>query len=691
MNSVSASTVPTSNMTISAMWYQAYTVTANSNSGTIATTSGWTGSGTSATKSVAGGSAIGTLPTATRSGYTLKGWYTAASGGTQVTTSTTITAATTIYAQWIQDSITLTNLRDDNVDATNGEAELHNNTYYLNIQVTASDDWTYEVTSGSSLIEAGTYVSNGTTYFHVRQAGASCGDAVIQFTCGSASCTLTVHCMAKVTFDADGGTSVSTIFAQSFTAPSTTKASEALSSKVFSFFMNDGTSTTVSSTTVTSTKQYTFAYWTDGTNKYYAGTSYNLTADLALTAVYTNSTVYSPTTVSVPANPTRSGYSFQGWATNASGSVDSSITAGSTIQATASTTYYYAQWEEVIDTIDIYGDRFNQSRINGKHWAYENSDSFVTLPAGSYIAHLVVLDTPTAVNTNAFAIRTSDDTRIAGGQSTQASGINASGVYEWKFTLSEKQTIGVMTKLAVPYLIRIYNADGTYVWSPSPADSDYLFDDYIVSIQGKQIGIVMGSGNAFPIYVKSNSGTWNVTASTSGVVTTRQDDNVCYVTPAKVGSTRLTFTSGTASCYIDFYISDNTDAWYLIRNSSELSSLLPNYWEVANEVTIENENIPLFAKPTIQVSDSSGVSVAKSAYIFYVPESYNIPLGEISWGDAQYADDPLILAQEPETNRFYLLSLPSSETGSDVTTADVTVEITAENFEGSVKMNLERN
>lgn len=42
----------------------------------------------------------GSLPNATRSGYTFDGWYTAASGGTEVTDSTVISQNTTIYAHW---------------------------------------------------------------------------------------------------------------------------------------------------------------------------------------------------------------------------------------------------------------------------------------------------------------------------------------------------------------------------------------------------------------------------------------------------------------------------------------------------------------------------------------------------------------------------------------------------------------
>ncbi|MBQ6844949.1 MAG: leucine-rich repeat protein, partial [Agathobacter sp.] len=43
---------------------------------------------------------IGTLPTVERAGYTFKGWYTSATGGTKIDENTVITADTTFYAQW---------------------------------------------------------------------------------------------------------------------------------------------------------------------------------------------------------------------------------------------------------------------------------------------------------------------------------------------------------------------------------------------------------------------------------------------------------------------------------------------------------------------------------------------------------------------------------------------------------------
>ena len=69
-----------------------YTVTFNANGGTCST----------ASKSVKYSSTYGTLPTPTRSGYNFDGWYTAASGGTKVSSSTTVTATDnhTLYAHW---------------------------------------------------------------------------------------------------------------------------------------------------------------------------------------------------------------------------------------------------------------------------------------------------------------------------------------------------------------------------------------------------------------------------------------------------------------------------------------------------------------------------------------------------------------------------------------------------------------
>ena len=61
-----------------------YTVTANASGGSISSTTGWTGTGNTATKQVAYNSAYGLLPTIARSGYTFGGWSLLPDGYTQV-------------------------------------------------------------------------------------------------------------------------------------------------------------------------------------------------------------------------------------------------------------------------------------------------------------------------------------------------------------------------------------------------------------------------------------------------------------------------------------------------------------------------------------------------------------------------------------------------------------------------------
>ena len=91
-----------SNHTLFAQWTaNTYTVTFDANGGTTPTP---------ASKSVTFGSAYGTLATTTRTGYTFVGWFTAASGGTQVTTASIVSTASnhTLFAQWTANTYTVT-------------------------------------------------------------------------------------------------------------------------------------------------------------------------------------------------------------------------------------------------------------------------------------------------------------------------------------------------------------------------------------------------------------------------------------------------------------------------------------------------------------------------------------------------------------------------------------------------------
>ena len=60
-----------------------------------------------ASKMLVPGSAVGTLPTSTRTGYAFAGWYTAKSGGTKASSSTKISQAKTFYAHWAAKTYTV--------------------------------------------------------------------------------------------------------------------------------------------------------------------------------------------------------------------------------------------------------------------------------------------------------------------------------------------------------------------------------------------------------------------------------------------------------------------------------------------------------------------------------------------------------------------------------------------------------
>lgn len=93
---ITSSQKVTGNVTYYAHWrLNSYVVTFNANGGTVSPTS----------RTVNYGSQIGTLPTPTRQYHTFLGWYTSATGGSQVYSNTTVRSAMTIYAHWRRDAV----------------------------------------------------------------------------------------------------------------------------------------------------------------------------------------------------------------------------------------------------------------------------------------------------------------------------------------------------------------------------------------------------------------------------------------------------------------------------------------------------------------------------------------------------------------------------------------------------------
>ncbi len=153
----------TQNHTVYAQWkINTYTLTYNNNGGTGCTS-----------KTVTYNSSYGTLCTPTRTGYTFLGWYTAASGGTQITQATTMTSTQnhTVYAQWKANTYTLSYNNNGGTGCTS-KTVTYNSSYGALCTSTRGghifQGW-YTATSGGTQISSSTIFKNDfdtTIYAH---------------------------------------------------------------------------------------------------------------------------------------------------------------------------------------------------------------------------------------------------------------------------------------------------------------------------------------------------------------------------------------------------------------------------------------------------------------------------------------------------------------------------------------------
>lgn len=155
---ISSTTTVTGNVTYYAHWTatkRSYTATFNGNGG-------GTPSPSTITKEY--NTALGTLPTCTRTGYTFLGWYTASSGGTKISTTTVVTKDITYYAQWSINSYTLTfNPNGGTVTPTSKNLEYNSAYGTLPTPTRASDaQYTYTFAGWYTAATGGTQVTAAT-------------------------------------------------------------------------------------------------------------------------------------------------------------------------------------------------------------------------------------------------------------------------------------------------------------------------------------------------------------------------------------------------------------------------------------------------------------------------------------------------------------------------------------------------
>jgi len=180
---VKADTVCKGDLTVYAHWTVVHTVTFDVNGGNALSES---------SIQVAQSEAYGTLPSPERTGYTFDGWYTSASGGTEIKSTDVCSNAITLYAHWSKEQYTIT------FDLNGGEGT-----------APASMSVSYNATYSSLPASPSRTGYNFAGWYTSASGGTKIENTSI---CTSAG-TLYAHWTAKpytLTFDVNGGNALTT-------------------------------------------------------------------------------------------------------------------------------------------------------------------------------------------------------------------------------------------------------------------------------------------------------------------------------------------------------------------------------------------------------------------------------------------------------------------------------------------------
>ena len=330
------------NVWLYATWKaKTYTVTFNANGGSVDPTS----------KSVTYDSTYGSLPTPTWAGHDFKGWFTAASGGTEVTPATKVTAAANhaIYAHWDTNSHNITTAVDSGVGGSvSPSAGTHSYAYGTQVTLVATPNvgWLFKDWKEDGLTE---------TSRTVTVTGPATYTAVF------------TQEIFTVTFDANGGSvdtpSTNVTYDSTYgTLPTPTWTGRKFDGW-YTALPPDGVKET-GSTHVTSNHTL-YAYWT--------AKACTLAFDLNGSGSYDKpsdaTATYGSAMPALSSLPKRTGYAFGGFYDAASGGTQYYAADGTGARPwdkdTETRTTLYAHWtaKEYVFTVDPNGGSFKGSTV----------------------------------------------------------------------------------------------------------------------------------------------------------------------------------------------------------------------------------------------------------------------------------------------------------------------------------------
>ena len=318
----------------------------------------WNGNGGSVTKNgatrVQYNNNVGTLGTASRTGYTFKGWYTAASGGNKISTTTKVTGNVTYYAQWTVNNyyLDLNGLLDGNASGnTSGYGTF--DVYINNNKVaTGVSDYYVQHPYGAKYEIKNVKAATGHTYNGVSSGSASgtigAGNVAVQLKFTTNSYT--------VSWNGNGGSvtkSGATNVKYNNSVGSLGTATRSGYTFLGWFTAASGGSQISTSTKVTGNVTY-YAHWR--ANNYTV--SWNASGGSVSPA---SSTLTAGSKLGTLPTPIRLGFKFTGWYTAASGGNQINENTIPTGNVT-----YYAHWDKYC--LQDYLDSPANKRPNGNNY-----------------------------------------------------------------------------------------------------------------------------------------------------------------------------------------------------------------------------------------------------------------------------------------------------------------------------------
>jgi uncharacterized repeat protein (TIGR02543 family) len=474
-----------------------YTVTFDADGGSPATQ----------TRTMSSGASVGSsnMPTEpTKSGNTFGGWYTSRNGnGSPFTYSSTVSANIIVYAKWTVTQITITYSANGGTGTTPSSQ-------------TVNSGASVTLASGSGLTRSGYTFggwntnASGTGTSHYAGSSYSFSSNTTLY----AKWTANAVTQITITYSANGGTG-------------TTPSSQTI---------NSGASVTLASGSDLTRSGYTFGGWdtnASGTGtSYLAGSSYNFSSNTTLYAKWTANAVTQITitynanggtgttpssqtidsgasvTLASGSGLTRSGYTFDGWNTNASGA-GTSYYAESSYSFSSNTTLYAKWTANAVTQITI---TYNANEGTGTTPSSQTIDSgaSVTLASGSGL--------------------TRSDC-IFGGWNTNTSGAGTS--YSAGSSYSFSSNITLYAKWVTATLPSDLSLAQSLAWITSNAieggnytvtlRNDETIDPQSLSYSGNNVNITLNGGTAERWVILSSSGSLFTVGSG---VTLTLDNNV---------------------------------------------------------------------------------------------------------------------------------------------------------------------